>query len=82
MRTRTSERHGPAAEAILPAREADVHFDAWTLEELDYEVGFTAPGVCAEAMTGLKSPVPSRRAKSRVRGRLSLRRKVKMDLAA
>jgi hypothetical protein len=37
MRTQM-ERYDPA-DAILPAGEADAVFDAWTLDELDDELG-------------------------------------------
>ena len=42
MRTQ-AERHRSAPDAILPAWEADADFDAWTLEELDDEVGVLRP---------------------------------------
>jgi len=41
MRTQV-ERH-PAADAILPASEADIGFEAWTLEDLDDELGSLRP---------------------------------------
>src|SRR5262249_11847804 len=41
MRTQT-ERHS-AADAILPAWEADGAFDAWTLDELDDELDALRP---------------------------------------
>jgi hypothetical protein len=37
MRTRIDRQD--AADAILPAWEGDAGFDAWTLEELDDELG-------------------------------------------
>lgn len=37
MRTQTDRQD--AADAILPLGEIDVAFDAWTLEELDDELG-------------------------------------------
>lgn len=45
MRTQASraERHRPAADAILTAWEADADFDAWTLDEVDDEVGALRP---------------------------------------
>jgi len=45
MRTQASQakRHHPAADAILPAWEADAEFDAWTLDELDDEMGSLRP---------------------------------------
>jgi len=45
MRTQAgqAERHRPAADAILTAWEADADFDAWTLDELDDELGSLRP---------------------------------------
>jgi hypothetical protein len=45
MRTQASqaERRRAGADAILTAWEADVAFDAWTLEELDDELGSLRP---------------------------------------
>ena len=42
MRTQT-ERQRPAADAILTAWEADADLDAWTLDELDDELGSLGP---------------------------------------
>ena len=44
MRTQAAgaERHR-AADAILTAWEADAHLDAWTLDELDDELGSLRP---------------------------------------
>jgi hypothetical protein len=38
MRTQT-QRHHPAADAILTAWEADADLDAWTLDELAEDLG-------------------------------------------
>lgn len=41
MNTRTDRQD--AADAILPAWEGDAGFDAWTLDELDDELGSLPP---------------------------------------
>jgi hypothetical protein len=43
MRTPQAERKHPAADAIPPAWDADAAFDAWTLDELDDELGSLRP---------------------------------------
>jgi len=53
MRTQPgrTERHG-AADAILTAWEADADLDAWTLDELDDELGSLGPALAGSDDAG------------------------------
>jgi len=43
MRNETGERRGPSPDAIQAVWEADADLDAWTLDELDDELGAMRP---------------------------------------
>jgi hypothetical protein len=50
MNTRTDSPD--AADAILPAWESDAGFDAWTLDELDDELGSLRPALAGSDDAG------------------------------